>query len=876
VSLLSFRSPQRLPESDPENEAPKNQRDSGFCQSFVKLTSSGRFPASRGTFCGVNLVLMRRDNVPPIRTGLFTSIIPLMGEHTSFASEPHHHSRNRSKHFCAHLLGFVKTSQPMMSHGKLLTMMFLSIGYVLVASAQEPGDDKRTVSFVLSVSRTITATKNITKKGPCNISVSQYSGNTTLKADFHSDSCLATDATEVFRLNVESLNGVHGTGTIASSSSGTAETHHIDSQECGTAQCPGDVQKSSSAATGSCGDLTSFAFSYDKKKKRGDFSLFMKLDDEKTISSGSFYSKTGCEPEQSGDARAAAKGGLHMTAAVDGQFLVCNFVLDTMLQRIADEQGRGGLANIVETTSGYELSYSYSKTISNPLDESREYEVSGKDEWAIATTIRLSIGTKPTQYVAVIEPVAGMDGYKQWIPEGGKPGSGDYRGNKIDFRVYVAKKGEPDVPITNVKYKIDFYLRDVSHEPGICLNYPSGDELNSQPDLQFDSLLQQYNGGVYKADHFTSRMDNSPFEIPVVSYDYAAFGKLEVEVTLENTTALHAFLKGDPSITSVTIPYDANGNQIADAWEKSQDILSKNYPADWDEDPLPADVPSKGDGLSLFEEYRGMVINDEKGKQVHQRFHPKTMEVFYHIDGRLYEDYYRLGAKKFTEISGIKIYEIRDKELMGEENGGKFHQRQLSFHHGKFHLQNTDAVCIITYGDNGIFTKQLDPLPEDASICPEQVDYIHMSIPDLTDWGWDLYSVVQKFPDKMPMYLAADSTLKAWGRDPDFRKIGTYARSHKDELMKKYIIFTLIHELGHSVGSRHHKLDEYKGGDPMLYFTQGDEKCPTRYWSVWGLLPKEQLLFQSGLFNPAEQSPFFGAWHFCQYCRDQIHLKMKN
>jgi hypothetical protein len=87
----------------------------------------------------------------------------------------------------------------------------------------------------------------------------------------------------------------------------------------------------------------------------------------------------------------------------------------------------------------------------------------------------------------------------------------------------------------------------------------------------------------------------------------------------------------------------------------------------------------------------------------------------------------------------------------------------------------------------------------------------------------------------------------------------------------------MVHELGHSLGGRHHHVAEYMAAErhegesneafngriDAQFSSLGALDCPMRYWQI-GRGAREKLLFASVNWNPGEQSPIFTPWAFCE------------
>lgn len=215
----------------------------------------------------------------------------------------------------------------------------------------------------------------------------------------------------------------------------------------------------------------------------------------------------------------------------------------------------------------------------------------------------------------------GPDEYRKWIPKAGQ--NEDEPGSIVSFVVAERKPGTVDAPPERPrKFKARFELVDVSSEPGTCLNFPAKSAAKKTPDLRFPDK-ENARDWVITDDGktATSRETRERHQVFVASYDYGAYGKLQGTLLFDEGE-VPASVVHLPDLPYVSVPYDENGNHIADQWEKDAGVFKDNR-ADWDGDPDPSGQATDGDGLSFYEEYRGMKL-----KGVHTRLHPKQKDVF--------------------------------------------------------------------------------------------------------------------------------------------------------------------------------------------------------------------------------------------------------
>jgi hypothetical protein len=209
--------------------------------------------------------------------------------------------------------------------------------------------------------------------------------------------------------------------------------------------------------------------------------------------------------------------------------------------------------------------------------------------------------SEPPETEVSVEPDASYD---DWIPAG-NVGQPETPAAWLQVKVKVHRKDDPD---TLVPATLRFTLQRVSRERGVCLNWPPGDA-NSDPDLRLkfeDSQL-----GV-PSDDGTSIQTNRPVKelvLIVDAYDFGAWGTLQVSGTDVNNRAVAVKVRGKQS-NELYIPLDEDQNHVADAW-KPDDATGKR--SDEDDEHQEGNIHD-GDGLTLYEEYRGFVEAGEPRK----------------------------------------------------------------------------------------------------------------------------------------------------------------------------------------------------------------------------------------------------------------------
>lgn len=260
---------------------------------------------------------------------------------------------------------------------------------------------------------------------------------------------------------------------------------------------------------------------------------------------------------------------------------------------------------------------------------------------ATVKTIRwtLRIG-KPMDVEAVIVPEAT---YATWLPtlrektrlSWGKPA---IPGLALGATVKVRKKSDPTQPL---EARFRFELVDVSREKGECLNYPPS-EAKTNPDLLIDKdrntglkvQCEVASDAAGCAGLVATTEDLRPQATVWISpYDWGGWGQLKVTAILGDETEVPAHVDGFPTRDALQIPLDENGNHIADFWEKSN--AASTSTAKEDNDSQPKGDDDVGDGLSLYEEYRGFLV-----QMAHIRTSPVQSDVFIEDASDLHVGYF--------------------------------------------------------------------------------------------------------------------------------------------------------------------------------------------------------------------------------------------
>jgi len=264
-----------------------------------------------------------------------------------------------------------------------------------------------------------------------------------------------------------------------------------------------------------------------------------------------------------------------------------------------------------------------------------------KEAWPGTLTVSWSLGEPEEVEAVIISP----SDYATWLPEGGNDEKTP--GNTLIVFARVHKKDQPQ-KIAWQKAKFKFELVDVSKEKGVCLNWPSESGSTDDFDLKIEkeknlNLEVEENGLSATSYKF---LDES--QVTISCFDWGACGKLKVTAILDDgaKTKIEAYLDSDKSKHELKIPKDDDDNYIADGWEKKYDVYGGRA-AD-DKESIPEGDGNAGDGLTLYEEYRGFMENG-----THIFGDPKKKDLF--ICNKIGQRA-ELGISIFKNISGLAVH----------------------------------------------------------------------------------------------------------------------------------------------------------------------------------------------------------------------------
>ena len=378
---------------------------------------------------------------------------------------------------------------------------------------------------------------------------------------------------------------------------------------------------------------------------------------------------------------------------------------------------------------------------------------------------------------------------KEWLPDGSP--SGDAAPLEITARIQ-------ERPEATTEGKFRFTLDEVTREPGYALNAGEKDDIS--PDLEFAADQPGFTApmptGTSEAWEIETTELVNETTVMIRARDYGAWAKLRCEVNIDGVWHKCETERGKDYIT---IPQDTDEDRIADLWEDEYGVRDQDEVADLDSKP--EEQHSAGDGISLYEEYRGFVNVDGE----HQRLHPDIKTLFVRDQDGL------VASSTFESGSGLTVFFLGETGWTGPNDGWDtldISKRIVNPNtSGYGHETDQHALHVVQdqlFGNNRYKEGMLPELYNKYTLG------VCVVFGDLRDGSPVTCPKALVFTDNIATY-ANEITA---GATPEAR--AEFVLNLRSE--------TAAHEMGHNVGLHHHRMysanglqDEEEGGDARCF-----------------------------------------------------------
>jgi hypothetical protein len=248
-----------------------------------------------------------------------------------------------------------------------------------------------------------------------------------------------------------------------------------------------------------------------------------------------------------------------------------------------------------------------------------------------------------------LELVVEIDDYQDWMPEAGI--DEQTPGNEMTIHAWLQNPDGSRIVRPADVFRFEFPA--ISMEPGICLNFPSPVKALYDFDFQF---LKDRNPSAEKIrDHgqWIEMPSGTETTVQLSSFDWGANSTLKATANVDGEEIV-GYLKGDRKQSAILLPKRAPASLIADAWKEKMNAA--NLDDRDDSDNVPIGDGDKGDGFTLYEEYRGFM---ENGKHISTDPRKKDLFILDSLGGVS-----KRGIALFARATQIKVHhELRSDEF---------------------------------------------------------------------------------------------------------------------------------------------------------------------------------------------------------------------
>ncbi len=367
--------------------------------------------------------------------------------------------------------------------------------------------------------------------------------------------------------------------------------------------------------------------------------------------------------------------------------------------------------NVPATIAG--TVYTGAKSADVPKPASASFSSSWNMRFDVVWTVR---ETLPDVELIVRSPK-----YDSWRPEAGP---GPTPGRPLKFIARLESPIKADLSRVRVK-KFSWKLVNTSREPGIAMNFPP-DSTDQSPDLKLANIPTR-NEGQDGEQINPSGLTSVAYVEP---YDWGGWTTLNVEAELNDGRTIKG--KIEASLASygpredIRVPRSYSDSKVAVSWQRENGAV--NMWDDEDSDRLPQGKPgADGDGLSVYEEYRGFYV---QGKHVSTDPRRKDLFVFNNTQGSV--DTFPITERaidRFRSVSRLDVHKL---------NSGELSRQRKRVNHNRAQGPTKGPQAWVEVKDSGRSVRPNDYIRSGSR--PRNVDYIRVP-----DWSANIADVAPLF-----------------------------------------------------------------------------------------------------------------------------------
>lgn len=266
----------------------------------------------------------------------------------------------------------------------------------------------------------------------------------------------------------------------------------------------------------------------------------------------------------------------------------------------------------------------------------------GGDLGTVTSTITWHLERVASDGVLIVTP----QNYDNWMPE---PGRNELtKGSVLNLTLKVqGRNGQP--PTVKAK-KFELRLSNTTREPGMTITAPLT-SVGDLPDLRF---IPQLNANISDEFQFMELKctDGISGTASIAAFDGGGWSTLTVVAILDDETRIPGSLLIPGGPYDIAIPKTNPGSHIAVSW------LDRNgNPGDNDDKETSPGNMNEGDGLSAYEEYRGVIAEGR-----FKRLDPQKKEMGVQLK-RAELSLFSQGLSWFENATGIKVIRFIEMEI---------------------------------------------------------------------------------------------------------------------------------------------------------------------------------------------------------------------